>query len=191
MRERALDASHHRFLVPVGGIPLNGRELRVMDRVNAFVPETFPELVDALEPADEQLLQVELWRNAEVKINIKSVMVRGERPRERPAGDGLEHGGFDFEEFLTVEELANGRDDPRADPEPLADIRIHYQIQVALAEALLNILQTVPFLGERQERFCDDASRCDPERHLAALGLKRCALCFPKIPDVERAEKLV
>ena len=52
--------------------------------------KSLPELVDALEPADDQALEVELGRDAEVEVGVELVRVRHERVGEarRRSGAG-------------------------------------------------------------------------------------------------------
>ena len=65
-REHRLDEIHHLQVVPVGGIALEHRELRIVGAVHALVPEILAEFEDAFEPADYEPLEVELVRDAEI-----------------------------------------------------------------------------------------------------------------------------
>ena len=42
-------------------------------------PELATDLVDPLDPPDDQLLQVELWRYAHVELHVEVVVVRHKR----------------------------------------------------------------------------------------------------------------
>ena len=64
----------------------------------------------------------------------------------RAAGIGDQHGGFNFDEALTVQILADGGDDLRALEEGIADLLVHDQIEVALAIAGIGIGQSVELL---------------------------------------------
>jgi hypothetical protein len=67
-------------------------------RGEAFVAEVAVDLVDPLQAAHHQPLQVQLRRDAQVEIDIERVVVRDERPRRRAAVERLHHGRFHFDE---------------------------------------------------------------------------------------------
>jgi hypothetical protein len=50
-----------------------------------LVAEVLGQLVDALQAANDQALQVELGRDAQVEVAVQRVVVRCERARERAA----------------------------------------------------------------------------------------------------------
>jgi hypothetical protein len=52
---------------------------------HALVAEVAAELVHTLEPADDQSLQIELGRDAQVEVDVELVRVRDERVGERAA----------------------------------------------------------------------------------------------------------
>ena len=80
--------------VPVVGVRLVPLELRELGRVlvgDALVAEVLGELVDLLEPADDQPLEVELVRDPQVEVGVELVRVRDERlgeARRRSAAGG-------------------------------------------------------------------------------------------------------
>ena len=85
-------------IVRIGHVELEHGELGIVPGRDALVPEVAVDLVHALEPADEQALEVQLGRDPEVKVHVKGVVVRLEGPRRGAAGDGLHHRRFHFEE---------------------------------------------------------------------------------------------
>ena len=93
-------------------VRLEHRELGVVARRHALVAERAVDLVDALEAADEQPLEVQLGRDAQVQLHVERVVVRHERPRGRAAGDRLQHRRLDLEEAARLHEAADRRDDP-------------------------------------------------------------------------------
>src|SRR5512142_2419556 len=85
----------HQVLVRgVGLVELDRRELRVVAAVDALVAPDPADLVDAVEPAHHQPLEVELGRDAELQVEAERVVVGLERPRRRAARLlGLVQGG--------------------------------------------------------------------------------------------------
>ncbi len=75
---------------------------------DAFVAEVASDLIDPLEVADQQTLEIQLERDAQVHVLFQLVVMRDERPRCRAAVNRLQDGRLDFEEALVVEELAQG-----------------------------------------------------------------------------------
>ena len=66
-------------------VELEHRELGVVLRRDPFVAEVAVDLVDPLEAADHQPLQVQLGRDAQVEVDVERVVVRHERAAPRAA----------------------------------------------------------------------------------------------------------
>ncbi len=66
---------------------------------------------------------MELGCDAQGELHVYGVVVGGEGARGGSAGDGVEHGGFDFEVAARVEEVADGAEDGGALDEDVADVR--------------------------------------------------------------------
>ena len=71
--DEVLDAGHRVLVVRVGLVPLEHRELGLVLVGDALVAEVLADLVDLLEPADDQALEVELGRDAQVEIGVELV----------------------------------------------------------------------------------------------------------------------
>ena len=101
--DELLDPPHRVLVVRVGLVPLDHRELgRVLVR-HALVTEVPAQLVDALEPADDQPLEVELGRDPQVEVLVELVRARDERVGERAAVARLEDRRLDLDEAVAVE----------------------------------------------------------------------------------------
>ena len=90
-RDEPLDAVHRVAVVGVGLVPLEHRELGVVLERDAFVAEVLADLVDALEPADDQALEVQLGRDPQVERLVELVVVASRtaaRTRRRTAAAG-------------------------------------------------------------------------------------------------------
>ena len=66
--DELLDPPHRVLVVRVGLVPLDHGELGRVLVGDALVAEVAAQLVDALEAADDQPLEVELGRDAEVEV---------------------------------------------------------------------------------------------------------------------------
>ena len=115
------DVADHRFgqvhdlvVGRVGLVQLQHRELGVVPGADAFVAEIAVDLVDALEAADHQALEVQLRRHAQVQVEIERVVVRDERLGRGAADEVMHHRRLDFEEAPRIEPAAHRGDDPRA-----------------------------------------------------------------------------
>ena len=72
-----------------------------------FVAEVAVDLIDAVESAHDQPLQIKLGGDAEIKIHVERVVMRHERARDRATGNGLHHRRLDFDESMRVEGTAH------------------------------------------------------------------------------------
>ena len=70
----------------------------------ALVAEVLVDLEDAVETADDEPLEVQLGRDAKIEVNVESVVMRLERPRQGAAVNGLHHGRLNFE-IAALDEL--------------------------------------------------------------------------------------
>ena len=75
---------HRVLVVGVRLVPLEHRELGLVLVRDALVAEVLADLVDLLETADDQALEVELGRDAQVEVGVELVRVRDERPAKAP-----------------------------------------------------------------------------------------------------------
>ena len=70
-RDQVLDPLHRVGVVRVGLVPLEHRELGLVLVRDAFVAEVLAELVDLLQPADDEALEVELRCDAEIEVGVQ------------------------------------------------------------------------------------------------------------------------
>ena len=138
---------HQAPVVGVGLVELEHREFGIVLRRDAFVAEVAVDFVDALEAADDQALEVELGRDAQVEVDVERVVMRDEGARRGAAVERLHHGRLDFDEAAFLELPAQGRDDAGARDENVAHFGIGDQVEIALAVAGLDVLEAVPLLG--------------------------------------------
>ena len=78
--EHLLGHVHHVGPVGVGHVELAGGELGVVGGVDALVAELAAQLEDAVEAADDELLEVQLGRDPQEHLGLVVVVVGRERP---------------------------------------------------------------------------------------------------------------
>ena len=113
----------------------------------ALVAEVLRELVDLLEPADDETLEVELVGDAKVEIGVEQLRVRRERLREAAAVAWLQDRRLDLDEPLAVEIGTDRGDHPGALDRLVARFLAHQEIEVALPIAELDVLDPVECVG--------------------------------------------
>ena len=101
--EHALDQVHEIAVIGVRLVQLEHREFGVVPRRQALVAEVAIDLVDALEAADDQPLEVQLGRDPQVHVDVERVVVGQERLRDRAARNHLQHRRLDLEEVERIE----------------------------------------------------------------------------------------
>ena len=102
---------------------------------DALIAKVAIDLIDAIQTADRQPLQVEFRRNAQVEIEIERVVVGSEWASHGAAGDGLHHRRLHFDVAASVEVSADGLNNAATLDENFAHFRIDEQIEIALAVA--------------------------------------------------------
>ena len=111
--------------------------------VHAFVAEVLANLVDALEAAHDEPLQVQLRGDAQVEVDVQRVVVGDEGACAGTAGDGLQDGRFHFGIAGFVQHGTHGADDFRALQEGIFHAVVHDEVHVALAVAQFGVLEGV------------------------------------------------
>ena len=107
LQEHRLGQRHQVLVGRVRLIELQHRELGVVLARQPLVAEVAADLVDALEAADDQPLEVQLGRDAHVEVEIERVVMGRERARRGAAQDRVHHRRLDLEEPARVEEAAD------------------------------------------------------------------------------------
>src|SRR3954452_8504014 len=180
-----LDAAHLVGVVRVGLVPLDHRELGVVLERHALVAEVLAELVDALEAADDEPLEVQLGRDAQVERAVELVVMRRERAGERAAVDRLQHRRLDLDEAVVVEVAAGGGDRLRARDEQRPRVLVGDEVELAVAEAGLRVLQPVELLGRRAQALGEHGEVLDAQAELAAARAEREPVDADQVAEVE------
>lgn len=134
--------------IGVGPVELASREFGVVGQVDTLVTELTAHLVHTLQTTDDEHLQVQLGGDTHEQVHVVLVVVGDEGLGGGTTGDSVHHGGLDLDEIAGVEVVADVADDLGAGDEDVAGSVVHDQIQVALAETLLLVLETVVLRGD-------------------------------------------
>ena len=183
--EEILDEGHSVLVVRVRLVPLEHRELGLVLVGDALVAEVLADLVDLLEPADDEALEVELVRDAQVEVGVELVRVRDERLGERAAVARLQDRSLDLDEPARVEVAADGRHELAADEEVAPRLLVDEEIEVALAIAGLRVHDTVVGVGKRPPDLREELELGHRKRRLAALRLRGMAAHADDVPQVD------
>ena len=138
-----------------------------MVAVDPLVAEVPPELVDALDPTDEESLEVELERDPELHLDAERVVEGRERPRVRAARHRLEDRTLGLDEAAFVQHLARSPEDRRARGEEAAGSLVRDQMEVATPLLQIRVPEAVPLLRQRTERLRQHRPAGDEDRELA------------------------
>ena len=120
---------------------------------NTFVTEVTVDLEYAIEAAHHQTLQVELWRNTQIHVDIQRIVMGDKRTRGGAARDHLHHRSFHFHKVAAHHELANAGHDLRTNFEGVARLFVGDQIKVTLTVTGFLIGQAVKFVRQRTQGF--------------------------------------
>ena len=159
-----------------------------MGAVHALVAELAADLKDALKAAHDAALEGQLGSDAQVEVAVKRVEVRDERLGVGTTQDGMHHGGLDLHVAVGLHVAADETDDLAALAEGVADLRVHDEVEVALAVTDVDILQAVELLRQRAQRLREQVEVLDADRHLAAVRLEDDAADANDVADIELLE---
>ena len=176
MRELAqqlLGQVHQVGVVLVGLVELQHGELGIVPGRDALIAEVAVDLEHLLESADDEPLQVQLRRDAQVELHVERVVLGDERPCRGAAGDRMHHRRLDFEIAAAHEEIADALDDLRTLDEHVARGCVGDEVHIPLAVPLLLIGHAMEFLRQRPQRLREQADIRHPDRQLAGLGLEQ------------------
>lgn len=126
----------------------NSEPTRVVSQIHALISKLSAHLIDTVQSTDNKHLEVELRSDSEVHVHVEIVVVSNERLSCGTTGNGVEHGGLDGDEVPVVEPTANVGVNLGTGDEDVSDVVVHHEIEVALAESLLGVLETVVVIGD-------------------------------------------
>ena len=135
MPQHSFRQGHHIPVVGVGLVELQHRKLRIVLGGNPLVAEIPVDLVNAVEASHGEPFQVKLRGDAQVKVEVQSVVVGNEGPCHGAACQRLHHGGFHLEVAFAFKKFPQSANQPAAALKNPPGFLIHHEVQVALAVA--------------------------------------------------------
>jgi hypothetical protein len=127
---------------------MNSEPTRVVSQIHALISKLSAHLIDTVQSTDDKHLEVELRSNTEVHVHVEIVVVGNEGLGGGTTSNGVEHGGLDGDEVPVVEPTADVGVNLGTGDEDVSDVVVHHEIEVALAESLLGVLETVVVIGD-------------------------------------------
>ena len=196
--DHLLHGLHHPVVVLVGHVELHLGEFGVVEAVHTLVAEVFGELIDAVEAAHDEFLQIQLVGDAQVERHVQRVVVSLEGTSRRAAVERLQNRGLHFEVTLLVQIVTHRVDQQRALDERVLDMGVHDEVDVTLTVALLGVLEGIidyaVFLlddGQRAHRLAEDGEFLDVDADLAGLRGEHETLHADDVADVQFLEHAV
>ena len=113
MTNQFFDEVRHLLEIGICPVGFEHGEFRIVLSGNAFVAEVPVDFENLVEPAYQQTFQIQLRRDAQIKIEAERLVMRAERLGRGAAGDGLQNRRLHFQKAALLEKtpgLANNRD---------------------------------------------------------------------------------
>ena len=142
--------------------------------VDALVAEDPAQLVDLVEPADDQPLEVKLGGDAQVKLLVQRVMMGEERAGVSTPGHRHQHRRIHLQKPPVVEEVADAADNAAPLDEHRHHFRVGDHVQVTLAVPHLHVPEAVVFLRQRAHPLAGDGEAMRVDGHLSRAGADHC-----------------
>ena len=146
--DQAFCQIHDVVHVRIGHVKLADGEFGVMCKVDALIPKNAANLVYSIQATNDELLEIQLWCNAEIQVKVKVVMVGDKWFGGCATSDHTSHRSFDLKEAQLVKEAADIVDDTTASIKYTARVFGENKIEVALAIPRLLVLETEVGGGE-------------------------------------------
>ena len=158
-------------------------------RRDALVAEVLADLVDAVETAHQQSLQIQFGSDAQVEVAIQRVVMGRKGTSESAAGQGLEDRGLHLHEALGVQIAAHGRHQLAPRPQLPGDVGIAHQVDVALPVPGLAVLEPVKLLGQGPQGLGEHGPGRGEESQFAPPGAEDMPLATNDVAHVHIGEQ--
>src|ERR1044071_5014225 len=117
--------------------------------------------------------------------------MRHERFGRRAAGNRLHHRGLDFDEAAAVEKFSHFADDFTAQQKRLAHLIVEPEIEIALSEPRLDVLDAVPFFRQRPDGFAKNGETFDTHGKFTGMSRKQLAGDADDVAEIDEMFELV
>ena len=157
-----------------------------MPATDAFIAEVPVQLKNLREAAHQQSLEIQLRRDAQIKLHVERVVMRLERSRGSATGDALHHRRLHFQKVTIRHVAPHLRDHLAARDKNLAAALVRNQIQITLAVFDLRINDAVPLARHRPHGFRQHRQLRHFDRRLAHLGRECLTLDSHPVADINQ-----
>ena len=140
-----------------------------MPGADTLVAEDPAHLVHALEPADDESLEVQLGGDAKREVHAERVVESIERLGVGAPRPGFQHGCLHLHKRPVVEEPSYAADDPGASAKRVPHLGVGDEVDVPLPVPHLHVGQTLELIGQRQERLREHLERINRDGELTFL----------------------
>ena len=194
---------HHVVIVGKRLVELEHRELGVVKPAQPLVAEVLGYLVDTLEAAHDEPLQVEFVGDTQVESGVEGMVAGHERAGRRAPVERLQDGRLHLEEAVAVENPAHGGHDPRPGAKHLPHLRVDGEVGVTLAIPRLRVREAAVFhacsgpavdfaLAQRQrtQRLGKQRPGRDLHCHLAHACAEESAFHADPVAQIEQVQVL-
>lgn len=159
-RDHVLSDVHEVIDISVGLIEFNGGEFGVVGKISALVSELTSNLVHSVQATDDQHLEVKLRGDTHVHLHIVLVVMGCEGLGCGTTGNLVHHGSLNLDEVALVKVSADPGDHLGSGNEDIARLLVADEIEVSLAESLLEVLESVMVIGQSVETGSQEHNLC-------------------------------
>ena len=156
-----------------------------MPGVDPLVAIDAAQLVDPLDAAHQQPLQVQLQGDSQVEVDIQGVVMGRKRPGGRPAGDRVQRRPFDLDEPAAGQRVADRLHDLRPPQKPLQHAVGVDQVEIAHPLPQLGIGQALVLFRRRGNRLGQELQVLGEDRQLALHGPLQLAVDADDVAQIE------
>jgi hypothetical protein len=191
MHEHSLNQSHYVTVIAIGLIALQQGEFRVMFNRNAFITKDTPYLVDSVEAAYHQSLEVELQSNSQIEVFIKGVVMGDKGARQCSTGMGLKHRSLYLHKTLLIEKASYGSDDLATQNKNVSALFVGNEVEISLPVAFFHVSQPVPLLGQRAKGFTEYGEIGYLQSEFPGFCSEELPACPDNVADVDILQQFV
>jgi hypothetical protein len=172
-------------VIGVGHVELEHREFGIVDRRDALVPEVPVDFEHPREAADDEPLQIQFRRDAQIEIDAQRVVVGDEGLRGGAPRDGVHHRRLDLQKPAFDQKGPDAGDDAAARRKNVVHVRIGDQVHVPLAIPCLDVGQPVPLFRQGAERLAQKRQLVHLDGEFVRLGSEKNARHADPIAEIE------
>ena len=165
-----------------------------MVAVHALVAEVLANLVDTLEAAHDEALEIELGGDAHVHVLVERIEMGDERTGTGTTGNRLQRGGLHLGVAGLVEHAAHGAYHRGTLQEGLLHTLVHHEVDIALAVAQFGVVELVVghsvlvfYDGQGLEALRQQREALGMHADLARLGAEHESFDANEVANIEQA----